>query len=305
MSSSLSLAQYSSCCFCAVHYRNALEFAQLLIPKANFWSSLGNLSHCLGFWVPQPMCLPTLFLFLALSIMHPLFSATQKLCAVLVCGPQEMWARQGAGFRRGSGLEDLWTRAISSLDPGPHVWEQGPQLCRSDGDSRPPGECTDPWQKGHAAPQTAPELRKNPEIRAAICSGVSSPPGTPHTTHGFRKGSFGKHLKTYGSFLSQDFFNSLCFLLFFFLREEFDGGFRGDVLVWFVLLRGGAGSCCKKKTWMGKKKNRKRGGGLRGGIKSAAKLPRSSLFPTHVPYTEIKRTNTPLFLMMALPSIIN
>lgn len=134
------------------------------------------------------MCLPTLFLFLALSIMRPLFSATQKLCAVLVCGPQEMRARRGAGFRWGAGLEDLWTRAISSLDPGPHVWERGPRLCRSDGDSRPPGECTDPWQKGHPAPQTAPELRKNPEIRAAICSGVSFPPRHPMHNTWIQKG---------------------------------------------------------------------------------------------------------------------
>lgn len=55
----------------------------------------------------------------------------------------------------------------------------------------------------------------------------------------------------------------------------------------------------------GKKENEKKSGGLSGGIKSAANLPQSSLFPTHVPYTEIKRTNTPLFLMTALPSIIN
>lgn len=58
-----------------------------------------------------------------------------------------------------------------------------------------------------------------------------------------------------------------------------------------------------QEAWLGKKKKKR--GGLSGGIKSAAKLPQSSLFPTHVPYTEIKRTNTPLFLMMALPSIIN
>lgn len=125
------------------------------------------------------MCLPTLFLFLALSIIRPLFSATQKPCAVLVCGPQEMRARRGADFRRGAGLEDLWTHAISSLDPGPHVWERGPRLCRSNGDSRPPGECTDPWHKGHAVPQTAPELRNNPRIGAAIFSGVSSTPAPP------------------------------------------------------------------------------------------------------------------------------
>lgn len=47
------------------------------------------------------------------------------------------------------------------------------------GDSHPPGECTDPWQKG----QTAPELRKNPAIRAAIWAGVSSPAPSPlHNT---------------------------------------------------------------------------------------------------------------------------
>lgn len=56
-----------------------------------------------------------------------------------------------------------------------------------------------------------------------------------------------------------------------------------------------------QKAWLGREKT----GGLSGGIKSSAKLPQSSLFPTHVACTEIKRTNTPLFLMMALPSIIN
>lgn len=122
------------------------------------------------------MCLPSLFLFLALSIMRPLFSDTQKLCAVLVCGPQEMWARRGAGFRQGPGLEDLWTRAISSLDPGPHVWERGLWLCRSDGDSRPLGECTDPWQKGHAAPQTAPSSGKTQRSEPQSVAGCPSPP---------------------------------------------------------------------------------------------------------------------------------
>lgn len=114
--------------------------------------------------------------------------------------------RCGPGYRRGAELEDLWTRAISGLDPGPHVWEQGWRLCPGAGDSRPRGECTDPWQKGHRQP---PSSGKNPGIRAAICSGMVP----PHTTHGFRKGSFGKHLQAYGSFLSQDFFNLLCFLV--------------------------------------------------------------------------------------------
>lgn len=70
-------------------------------------------------------------------------------------------------------------------------------------------------------------------------------------------------------------------------------------VVWGCFVWGGAGSGWKKK------ENEKKSGGLSGGIKSAANLPQSSLFPTHVPYTEIKRTNTPLFLMTALPSIIN
>lgn len=164
------------------------------------------------------------------------------------------------------------------------MWEQGWRLCPSAGDSRPWGECTDPWQKGHRQPLSS---GKNAGIRAAICSGMSP----PCTTHGFRKGSFGKHLQAYGSFLSQDFFNLLCFLVCLGLEGGAGVKFRGELFGfgWGVRL-------CLQKAQLEKKEWR---------AEWWNKEPQSSLFPTHVPCTEIRRTNTPLFLMMALPSIIN
>lgn len=196
---------------------------------------------------------------------RPLHCAPPFLCGTKALRCACVWSPGDAGAARSrlglcSGLEDLWTLAISSLAPGPHVWERGRGWSRA-GDSSPPsGRVHRPLPKGHGEPPSSGKTgQQSRNLRWALLP--------PRTAHAFRKGSFGKHLQTYGSFLSQDFFNSLCFLVFL------EGGvwwgfFGGGCFVLFCL--GGGGGCrlLLQKARLGKKTKR---GGPSGGIRSTAK----------------------------------
>lgn len=146
------------------------------------------------------------------------------------------------------------------------MWERGPWPCPAMGTAAPQASAPTPGRRVMPRRRQPRSSGKNAGIRAAICAGVSSPIPPPPAQHmASERGSFGKHLQTYGSFLSQGFFNSLCFLVFFGGRSS-EGVLRGGVL--FCL---GGGEGCRlllQKAWLGKKTKR---GGPSGGIKGAAK----------------------------------
>lgn len=152
------------------------------------------------------------------------------------------------------------------------MWQRG-RGCAPPWGQSPSGRGHRPLAQGSRQPRAQGKNRdqgkkkKKNGIRKSALGCPPLPAATPCTTHGFRKGSFGKHLQTYGAFLSQDFFNSLCFLVFL-----LEGGVWRGVLggVWFLFCLGGGGGCrlLLQKAWLGKKTKR---GGPSGGIKSTAK----------------------------------